>query len=194
MGSDKARLLLDGESLAARIARIVGEVADPVLEVGPGRTNLRRVSEGIPGGGPFLAVVDGWAVVSRVARRPVVVCACDLPVVDRSFLAWLATTGGRRSVVPVLGGEPQPLCARWSAEDLDRMTVLAVAGARSFRPLYDQLDADLPGPEIWRQAGVLGGPDDVDTPGDIERLGLADRVVPGVGTEAGSGPATTMGG
>ncbi len=192
MGSDKALLVVDGEALATRIARMVAGVADPVMEVGPGRTSLRRITESVPGGGPFLAVVDGWAAVGRAARRPVIIVACDLPLVDQPFLAWLATFGGDRSLVPVLGGEPQPLCARWSPEDLDRMTALAAAGARSFRPLYDQLDADLPGPEIWRQAGILGAPDDIDSPGDIERLGLVDRVVPGIGTEARPGPATTM--
>jgi len=191
MGSDKSLLLVDGEALAARIGRLVASVADPVMEVGPGRTGLSTVAERVPGGGPFLAVLDGWEVLERSVRHPVVVVACDLPLLDQAFLVWLATYGSDRSVLPLLAGEPQPLCARWCPEDLDRMTVLAARGARSFRHVYDQLDVETPSAEAWQEVGLPDGPDDLDTPEDIRRLGLGGRVAP---AGAGSAPASDTGG
>ncbi|MHB1548177.1 MAG: molybdenum cofactor guanylyltransferase [Acidimicrobiales bacterium] len=190
MGSDKSLLRVDGEALAERIGRLVASVADPVVEVGPGRSGLATVAERVPGGGPFLAVLDGWDVLVRSVRRPVVVVACDLPLLDRAFLVWLATHGSDRSVVPMLAGEPQPLCARWRPDDLDRMAVLAARGARSFRQVYDKLDVETPSPEAWQGVGLPDGPDDLDTPEDIQRLGLVGRVAPGAG--GCNGPTTTM--
>ena len=36
LGRDKATLMYQGETLAVRAARVLSEVCDPVIEVGPG--------------------------------------------------------------------------------------------------------------------------------------------------------------
>ena len=45
MGTDKARLVVDGETLAARSARVLAAVCEPVIEVGPGVSGLPAVEE-----------------------------------------------------------------------------------------------------------------------------------------------------
>lgn len=71
------------------------------------------------------------------------------------------------------------------------MAVLAARGARSFRHVYDQLDVETPSAEAWQEVGLPDGPDDLDTPEDIRRLGLGGRVAP---AGAGSAPASDTGG
>ena len=48
------------------------------------------------------------------------VVATDLPRLTQGLVAWLARYPSLDSVVPVDGGHPQPLCARYSAADLVR--------------------------------------------------------------------------
>ncbi|HET6809541.1 MAG TPA: NTP transferase domain-containing protein, partial [Acidimicrobiales bacterium] len=119
MGFDKATMVVEGRVSAVRLAAALTAVARPVLEVGPGRSGLASVSEDPPGSGPLVAIAAGWrALTERGHGGPVLVLACDLPLVDEEVLRLLAGWPGPASVVPVVAGRDQPLCARWSAADL----------------------------------------------------------------------------
>jgi molybdopterin-guanine dinucleotide biosynthesis protein A len=187
MGRDKAALVVPGtdgtpdESLAIRTARLLVAVAGPVLEVGPGRSGLPVVEESPPGRGPLWAVAAGWRALQDAGwRGAVVVVATDLPRLTPGLLAWLAAHPAGGSVVPVVDGRPQPLCARYAPADLEVAARLVSTGHQAMRDLLNAIDAHLAGPETW--AAAAGGPDalaDVDTPADWERLAdrelLADR-------------------
>src|SRR5882724_6154900 len=56
IGTDKASLLLDGETLATRSARCLVQLCDPVLEVGDGLSGLSSLREHPPGLGPLAAL------------------------------------------------------------------------------------------------------------------------------------------
>src|SRR5712692_6470867 len=73
MGQPKAAIVVDGTSLADRTAALLALVSDPVIEVGPGYTNLVRVQESPAGGGPLAAVAAGWATVARSRESALVV-------------------------------------------------------------------------------------------------------------------------
>src|SRR5262249_51459309 len=95
----------------------------------------------------------------------------DLPHLTIDLVSWLVEYPSRASVVPVALGVPQPLCARYSARDLDRAVVLAAMGRRAMRDLIDGSDAVLVGPEQWQPAARNPDAlDDVDTPEDVARL------------------------
>ncbi|MGH2660413.1 MAG: molybdenum cofactor guanylyltransferase, partial [Actinomycetota bacterium] len=95
MGTDKARLMVDGCSLAERAAEALAVVCDPVLEVGPGHTALPAVREDPPGSGPLAALGAGWAALSAAGHRgPVVVLAVDMPYVTPDLLRLLAERPG----------------------------------------------------------------------------------------------------
>ena len=174
MGFDKASMLIDGEHAANRMANLLLSVADPVIEVGPGHTAFAAVAEHPAGSGPVVAVSAGWRALRQAGHRgPVLVLACDLPLMTHGVLRWLADRPGDGSVVPVVGGQPQPLCARWSAGDLDRMAVLAGAGTRAFKTTYEALDVSFVGEDEWGSAGRPVDFSDADTPGDLQRLGIA---------------------
>jgi molybdopterin-guanine dinucleotide biosynthesis protein A len=103
----------------------------------------------------------------------VLVVACDLPLLSGEALATIAGWPGKASVVPVVKGRPQPLCARWSTADIAVAGRLSSAGERSMKSLLDRViftalvEADLP--------SSLGGDVfvDVDSPMDLERLGFS---------------------
>jgi molybdopterin-guanine dinucleotide biosynthesis protein A len=173
-GQDKGALVLSGstESLARRTGRLLAEVAQPALEVGPGLSGLPALVEDPPGRGPLAALAAGSCRLQTLGwAGPAIVVATDLPLLTRGFLVWLAGHPSARSVVPVCDGVPQTLCARYAPADLERAVHLAVAGRRALRDLLDGIDALLAGPETWGPAA--GDPDalfDVDTPADLARV------------------------
>jgi molybdopterin-guanine dinucleotide biosynthesis protein A len=173
MGTPKAALPDDtGEPLAARTGRLLSQVAWPVLEVGPGWTSLPAVAD--DGDGPLAAVAVGW---TALAPRPegALVVACDLPRLRADVLTALVGQrgSGAAAVVPKVGGRLQPLCAWYSAEALDLSAVLAAGGARSLRDLLAAIDYRALIADGW--AATLA---DVDTPADLDRLGLGRPVAP----------------
>jgi molybdopterin synthase catalytic subunit len=174
MGRDKATLEVRGVPLARRAAEALAARTSLAVEVGPGTSGLPSVTEEPPGSGPLAAVVAGWEELVRRtgAKQPAVVLSCDLPAVTPELVAWLAGRPGNASVVPVLDGVPQPLCARWAVADLERARAQLAAGERSLRLVFG------PGTELVteddvEQAVGLRLARDVDTPEDLARLALA---------------------
>lgn len=173
-GAPKADVRVAGERLADRTARVLAEVADPVLEVGPGSSPLDAVLEDPPGSGPLAALAAGGvALAARGASGcDVIVVAVDLPFVDPAFLRLLADAPPAAAVVPRVGGHAQPLCARYSSITLRRATELVGVGERSLQALLRAVDVQ------WIEEGEWGAVTssrcfvDVDTPDDARRIGL----------------------
>jgi len=170
MARDKASIMWRGETLAARAARVLVAVCDPVIEVGSGASGLRCVREEPPGAGPLAALVAGARALG--AGTPVLLLACDLPFVEPEVLRLLAQWPGRDTVIPLAGDRPQYACARYGADALARAEAALASGERSLRVLFkgdvDELDE-----ARWRAVGRADTFADVDTPGDLTRLGLS---------------------
>jgi molybdopterin-guanine dinucleotide biosynthesis protein A len=185
MGHDKATLVIDGEPSACRLGALLAGVVEPALEVGRQCSGLAAVAEEQPGQGPLVAVAAGWSALSGAGHEgAVIVLACDLPLVTSAFIRWLAQYPGERSIVPLVEGRLQPLCARWSALDLRRSVEQAAKGARSLHELLDVMAPVTVSPNDWAGVALPSALADADTPGDLERLGLTWR--PG-GREASRG-------
>jgi molybdopterin-guanine dinucleotide biosynthesis protein A len=150
MGTDKASVLLAGESCAERIGQLLRTVAAPVIEVGRGRTEFDVVTETLAGGGPLLALVAGYRHLTHLGHHgPILLLACDLPLVSKIVLSALAKWPGQGSVVPLVNGRAQPLCARWSVDDLERAEALVAGGDRSMRALLGAPTVTLVDPTSW---------------------------------------------
>jgi molybdopterin-guanine dinucleotide biosynthesis protein A len=174
MGRDKAALPIGGRSLAERVAASLSQVVEPVLEVGPGRSGLALAPENRPGAGPLAALVAGWRALRAEGHSgPVVVVACDLPRVSEPLLRLIAGHPGSGSVVPVVNGRPQPLCARFSAAALGHGAAMVDAGRQSLGPLLDHPDVSWLEASQWSRVAAEADFADVDTPADLVRLGLA---------------------
>jgi molybdenum cofactor guanylyltransferase len=178
LGVDKLGLDVGEGPMAQRTARLIRSVADPAFEVGRGYTDLPLVADLEPGQGPLAAVTFGWAGLQRLSwTGPTLVVAGDLPFLSEGLLVWLASHPSAHSVVPVDDEQPQPLCARYQAADLDRAADLYQAGARSMRDLTTSIEAVTVPPDEWQAAaGHSLALLDVDTPADLERARRATAV------------------
>jgi molybdopterin-guanine dinucleotide biosynthesis protein A len=166
MGRDKATLVIDGEPLAERTARLLRAVANPVIEVGPGYTDLPTTREQPPGSGPLSALAAG--AKSLHPARDTLVVATDLPRLTAAYLQRLIehpAASGEHSVVPRDGeGRAQPLCARYSPAALAQAVLLRSAGERSMTALLERI------PITWFDAVAEDDSAaliDVDTPEDL---------------------------
>jgi molybdopterin-guanine dinucleotide biosynthesis protein A len=174
MGRDKASIVIDaatGETLARRLGRLLVEVAGPVLEVGPGWSGLERADADL-GEGPLTGIAAGWRSLGsggRRARTPprhVIVLATDLPGITPAVLAWLAARPEAASVVPVVGGRTQPLCARWCAADLERAAEIVERGGRAVSAALGPATAYL-GESEWGSVAAEDVFRDADRPEDL---------------------------
>jgi molybdopterin-guanine dinucleotide biosynthesis protein A len=173
LGVSKAELRRDGERIADRCARLIGDVSDPALEVGPGVTTLPAVREHPPGAGPLAAFVAGATELTRRdATGNVLLLAVDLPFVDAPLLAWLTEHPAPGAVVPTVDGVPQPLCARYADVDRAIAVRLRETGQASMRALLDAIPVTYVDESDW---GGVTAPDaflDVDTAAAVRRAGL----------------------
>jgi molybdopterin-guanine dinucleotide biosynthesis protein A len=166
MGRDKASLVLGGETLSARTGRLLAAVAKPVLEVGPGWSGLATAGPDL-GEGPLTGIAAGWRSLRQQGfRGDVIVLATDLPSLTADVLAWMASRPETVSVVPVVEGRAQPLCARWCEEDLERVVVLVEGGVRAVLSALGPDTAYLDEAE-WAGVATAGAFRDADRPGDL---------------------------
>lgn len=182
MGRDKATIEVDGITLAERTATLLHDATTLALEVGPGVSALASVQEDPPGQGPLAAILAGRQALLERGLSPHASClvvSCDLPRLTASVLQRLAGTAGAASVLPVIDGTEQPLCARWSARDLDAAVAAFAGGERSLRHLPERSNATLLGETGWGDdAASLR---DADTPADLTTIGVTLDAPPGPG-------------
>jgi len=141
MGTDKARLELQGEALATRLARLCEPLFEEILLVGghPPPSSPGRAVPDAPGTGCALRGLV--TALSEARSERVVVIATDMPLVTEDLLLALTAWPEHDAVVPRSDGRPQPLCALYRREP-----VLALARERldagdlKLRNLLDALD------------------------------------------------------
>ena len=170
-GPTRRRSSCSGETLAARAARVLAEVCDPVIEVGPGVSGLPAVQRGSARRGTARRVARGVGALGNPA--PVLLLACDLPFVDAPVLRLLAEWPGTGTVIPVVDGR---FAVRVRAVRRGRARRggrrAAVGRHVAARHRGRRLRRTSP-----RTSGATSRPRtsfaDVDTPDDLRRLGLA---------------------
>ena len=173
LGTDKARLVLHGETLAVRAARTLAAVCNPVIEVGGGATTLPVVREQPAGGGPLAAIAAGGeALRERGHHGPAIVLAVDFPNVTVALLELLRDWRGEPTVVPNDRGNLQIACARYGGDALLAAQSLVVGGVRALRALLDVVEVDIVSESVWHAVATPDSFIDVDTPGDAARLGI----------------------
>jgi molybdopterin-guanine dinucleotide biosynthesis protein A len=173
LGADKARLVLDGETLARRMAARLSAVCDPVYEVGPGLTGLPSLTEQPAGSGPLAALAAGGdALRERGEIGGALLVAVDLPRVDIALLELLRDWPGAPTAVPEAGGRLQPVCARYGPDELLAAASLVVGGVRSMHALLEIVEYEIVPEPAWRAVAPPDAFADVDTPEDAARLGI----------------------
>lgn len=147
MGSDKANLLLGGQTLLQRVIatmqqifpRVIISVRQPRPDIALPQVCDERAGAGAPpGAGPLAGLVAG---LSQVNTPWAFAVACDMPFVAPALVEQLAKYRSKyQAVVPVVQGHPQPLAAFYAAGCLAAMRAhLAGGGKRSLRAALEQL-------------------------------------------------------
>ncbi len=173
MGRDKSLLAVDGTTLARRTASLLGRVVGTSIEVGPGTSGLPSILESPRGEGPLVAIAAGYgALRAQGLVGDALVLACDLPLLNEQLLGLLAHFDAPGSVVPLVAGRAQPLCARWARHDLELAGELVARGERSLRHVTRGPNVTLLDRSAWQHVASEATFLDVDTPEDLARLGL----------------------
>jgi len=170
MGRDKAQLVIAGERLADRSARVLSAVCDPVIEVGPGRSTLETTIDDEPRAGPLAALVTGAAALrARAYAGPVVLLGVDLPFASERLLRLIADHPSPDTVVPVAGRIRQSCCARYAPEALEIGAELVERGQHALHALLSAVPVIDISQEEWRAVAPADALVDLDTPGDLVR-------------------------
>lgn len=173
MGQEKSQIIVDGSTLAVRTADLLLRVAQTAIEVGPGVSGLPSMLEQSRGEGPLVAIAAGHEALKGQGHfDAALVIACDLPFISEQLLRFLTEWESSGSVVPLVRGRPQPLCARWARRDLDDAQDLINSGVRSLQHLSRQPGTATPDESAWGNVANEKEFSDVDTPDDLQRLGL----------------------
>jgi molybdopterin-guanine dinucleotide biosynthesis protein A len=174
MGTDKAALLLNGNTLLQHAIQIVGSVTrGPVSILGSRQLYglYGQVIEDLyPGCGPLAGI---HSALSHSRTRFNLIIAVDTPFLSSEFLRHMATRAvetGAAVTVPEIGGYIQPLCAVYSRDFLPIAENALKSGAFKIVPLFPKdgtcvvTEAELArfafSPEMF---------DNLNTPEDMER-------------------------
>lgn len=171
MGRDKADLVVAGERLADRAARVLAAVCDPALEVGPGRSPLDVVGDEEPRSGPLAALVTGAAALRTHGHDgAVVLLGVDLPFVTVPLLELIAGHPARETVVPIYGSMRQSCCARYAPDALETAAELVARGERALHALLSVVPVVEITEAEWGAVAPADALVDLDTPEDLTRV------------------------
>jgi molybdopterin-guanine dinucleotide biosynthesis protein A len=170
LGGAKALAELGGRPLVSRVVGIVGAAGlEPVVvakaDTPLPRLDCRVLTEPPEPRHPLTGLV---AALDASAGRGVVAVGCDMPLVPRRLLSWLAALDDELAVCEV-GGRLQPLLGRYPPA-VSRDLKMALQQGEAMRDAVAAL-----GPRIVREDEVarFGDPDriafNVNSPEDLER-------------------------
>lgn len=144
MGTDKARLLLDGRTFIERIARALGAITTKLTVVSARPDSFELSLPVVADVYLNCGALGGLHAALQACREPwAAIVSCDLPFVTGELFARLSVLRAEDTdaVAPVQpDGRPQPLCALYSpARCLVLADELLKAGERRPRVLLRQL-------------------------------------------------------
>jgi molybdenum cofactor guanylyltransferase len=174
MGSDKSRLVLNGQSFVERIAEALSAVTTLVTVVGGSAQldiNLPRAPDVYPHWGALGGV---HAALSVCSARFGLIVACDFPFVTTGLFYRLASfREDFEAVAPVQSDQiPQPLCALYSVSPcLTRAEQLINSGERKPIALLQSVHTRwVSFGELSNLEGAAHFFDNINTPEDYSRI------------------------
>lgn len=193
-GKAALRLTAAAETFLEQICSTLRQELGRVVVVAPVGRPLPALPRGVelihdssPDAGPLAAVRDGlvWATASMPPPRAVVLCSCDVPLVQPAVVRLLVSRLGSAAwVVPRVAGHPQVLLSAVSLALLGTIEAYLASGRRDPRGLLAAVMADDPARVRQLDERDLVAVDpgllsfrDVDTPQDLEQL-RAEEIPP----------------
>ena len=176
LGVDKARVVVDGITLARRCAQCLVAVCDAAVEVGDGDSGLQHVREIPVGSGPlnaFLAGVDALECSGGILQPgdAVLLLACDQPRMNADVLRVLLDDP-RPTCVPYIDGHLQFASAKYAPSDIALMREQFAKGVAGFRWLGARHSEIAIEASAFQGVGGISVFHDLDTPLDAAALGI----------------------
>jgi len=175
MGTDKWKLVLEGQSFVERIASEMAVVASSVTLVGTTGATLEAKLKTVPDVYPQWGALGGvHAALTDCSEEWALVVACDLPFVTRELFAKLASLRDNYdAVAPVQADQiPQPLCALYRVEPCRRQAAQMInSGERKPIALLQSVRTRwVTFPELEDIAGASSFFDNINTRQDYDRI------------------------
>ncbi|MDP4027565.1 MAG: molybdenum cofactor guanylyltransferase [Gallionella sp.] len=170
MGTDKASLLLDGQTLLqsviATMQQLFPQVIVSVRQPRP-EIDLPQVCDEQENAGPLAGLA---ASLGQITTPWAFAVACDMPFVVPEVVELLAEYRlQHQAVVPVVHGHPQPLAAFYAASCLAPLRASLAAQRKGLRDVIKQLDVRyVDEAEMLEADPHLRSFFDLDTPQDFE--------------------------
>jgi molybdopterin-guanine dinucleotide biosynthesis protein A len=117
----------------------------------------------------LVALLAGHGALGR--PRPVLLLACDLPLIEPPLLRLLVEWPGSGTVIPVVDGRYQYACARYGGSAFEAAPGVLRNGHGSLHAIAGS-DCEYLTRSQWGDVTDARSFTDVDTPDDLERLGL----------------------
>jgi len=137
MGRDKAKLVVQGEPMAQRIARLVAAKGIPITILG--QEPLPECAF-LQDEGEFAGPLNALSRLTPTADF-VFVCSCDIPGFQAEAIdILLGEILEHEAAIPMAGGRLQPLCALYKSSVFDRAKELVGLGETRVMRWLDTLD------------------------------------------------------
>ena len=146
MGSDKAALTFEGQTLLERAVGIVSKVTGNVIVVARADQSSGSTFAGLPARivhdsidylGPLAGLAAGLGASTTDLN---LVVACDMPLIKPEVLQRLLDLRENADIcVAVVEGQPSPLCAAYRASVGGVATAMLNAGERRVMALLDRV-------------------------------------------------------
>ncbi len=166
MGSDKAEVVIEGQTMLQRVSSTLREFLPHVVVLGAERAGFECWPDAIPARGPLAGIVTA---LSLMEDDRVLIVAVDQPFVRAQTLERLSELESRIPVVPVDGeGVRQVTCALYPKAIAEAAIEEAEADG-SIQSLLDRVSFLAVTPELWAPWGEDGRSwFSVDTPQALE--------------------------
>ncbi len=153
MGSDKASVVVDGQTMLQRVSSALSAVFPRVVVLGDERTGFECWPDAVPGGGPLAGIVSA---LTRMEEERVLVVAVDQPFLRAETLASLDAASSPLAVVPVDStGVRQVTCALYP-KSIEEAALEEARSDGSIQSLLDRVSFEAVTPETWSQWGEDG--------------------------------------
>lgn len=175
-GSPKGLLRVAGEPIAARTLRLFSELfADSLIVSNDADAYAGLGARVVPDVVAGKGAPGGLHSSLTFASTPwVFTVACDMPLLSREPIAWLAARrDGARAVAVVWKGRLEPLHAFWSRACLPVLDEALRTGDPSLWAIATAAGSRFVNDDEWREVDPDGRAfTNVNTPEDLRRLGI----------------------
>lgn len=145
MGQPKAWLPFHGETMLARVCRILAEVVQPIVvvagpdqEVPPVPDEVQIVRDAVETQGPLNGLIGGLKALTGTAKAAYL-SSCDVPFLNAAFVRKVIESLGEFDVaVPIANGFRHPLGAVYRMSVLSIAQTLIDAGERRLVAILEQ--------------------------------------------------------